>query len=81
MSSPQLLTSLCLTAFAVNLPLGYLRQGVRKFSAAWFLYIHLSIPLIICLRLHFGFSWSVVPLTLLSAVGGQIAGGRWRRRK
>jgi len=74
------LTSLLVFAFGANLPLGYLREGVRKFSLRWFIYIHITIPMIILLRLHYGFGWSIVPLTLACAVAGQLLGGRARRR-
>lgn len=66
-------------AFAANLPLGYMREGVDKFSVKWFLYIHLSIPFIIAMRIGFDFGWSVVPFTLSLAILGQIAGSRFRR--
>ena len=67
-------------AFFANLPLGYLRQGSDKYSFRWFLYIHLSIPLIIALRLAYGFGWRVIPFTLGCAVAGQMIGGRIKRR-
>ena len=65
-----------LVAFLVNLPLGHLRAGVRKFSPAWFLYVHLSIPLIILLRLSLGLGYAFIPIFIAMAVGGQIVGGR-----
>ena len=68
-------------ALTVNLPLGYLRAGVRKFSVAWFVYVHLSIPLIIFLRLRLGISFAWAPLFIFAAVIGQLVGGRWRRGK
>lgn len=68
-------------ALAMNLPLGYLRQGTRKYSFMWFLYIHLSIPFIILLRMNMGISYWYIPLSLGSAVAGQIFGGRYRRRR
>jgi len=67
-----------LVAFGVNIPLGYLRAGVRKFSPAWFLYVHLSIPLIILLRLSLGLGYAFIPIFIAMAVGGQLAGGRMR---
>jgi hypothetical protein len=67
-------------ALLSNILLGYLRQGVRKKSPLWFLYIHLSIPFIIWLRLYLGFTWHIIPLTVSCAVAGQIAGGLWRKR-
>ena len=71
--------ALVLAAFFMNLPLGYLRQGVRKLSFKWFLYIHLSIPFIILLRVTMGISYWFIPLSLGSAVAGQLAGGRIAR--
>ncbi len=67
-----------LTAFGVNIPLGRLRAGVRKFSPAWFLYVHLSIPLIILLRLSLGLGYAFIPIFIVMAVAGQLAGGRMR---
>ena len=67
-------------ALFANIPLGYLREGSQKYSFRWFLYIHLSIPAVIVLRLVSGFSWRVIPLTLGCAVAGQIVGGRYKRR-
>jgi len=66
-------------AFAMNLPLGYLRQGVKKLSFKWFLYIHLSIPFIIVLRILLGIHWYYIPFSLGSAVAGQLVGGRLRK--
>jgi len=74
------LTLLLLIAFMGNVPLGYLREATIKFSVRWFVYVHLSIPVIILLRHHYGFGWSFVPFTLGCAVIGQMVGGRLRRR-
>ena len=65
-------------AFLSNLPLGYLRRPVRKFSALWFLYIHASIPFLVLLRLGLGISFWYIPLSLIFAVTGQVAGARSR---
>ena len=67
-----------LAAFGVNIPLGCLRAGVRKFSPAWFLYVHLSIPLIILLRLSLGLGYAFIPIFIAMAVAGQLVGGRMR---
>ena len=71
--------TLLLLAFSANLPLGYLRAGTRKYGFLWFLYIHLSIPLIVAARLLLGFGWGMVPATLACAVVGQLAGSRCRK--
>lgn len=75
------LVSLLLFAFFSNIPLGYFREGTRKYSFRWFLFIHLSIPFIIGLRVTNGISWRAIPLTLGLAVAGQWLGGRARRRR
>ena len=69
------LLGLVLIAFAINLPLGYLRQNYEKFSFGWYFYVHISIPLIIYMRIKFGYSWKFIPLTIGGAVVGQILGG------
>jgi hypothetical protein len=74
------LALLLLIAFLGNVPLGYLRESTIKFSIHWFIYVHLSIPVIILLRHHYGFGWIYVPFTLGLAVTGQLVGGRLRRR-
>lgn len=81
MSVPFLLIGLFFTAIMINIPLGYLRQAVEKFSFAWYFYVHISIPLIIYLRIKSGYSWKFIPLTIIGAVLGQVIGGRIRRRR
>ncbi|GAB4304081.1 MAG: hypothetical protein Fur0034_20700 [Desulfuromonadia bacterium] len=76
MSAPFLLAVIIVTACLVNIPLGYLREGTPRFSFAWYFYIHISIPLLIYLRIKCGFSWNVIPLTIAGAVAGQIIGGK-----
>jgi hypothetical protein len=79
----SILTFLGLLALAllVNIPFGYLRQQYAKFTFGWYFYVHISIPIIIYLRVKSGFSWKFIPLTLGSAVIGQIIGGKIYRRK
>ncbi len=66
-------------ALAVNIPLGYAREGFRKFSLAWFVCIHLSIPLIAWLRLENKVSAWGIPAFVACAVLGQLAGGKVRQ--
>lgn len=67
----------------LNLPFGYWRQGVRKFSPAWFVAVHAPVPLIAALRVAsgLGFQWSTVPVMLAAYFLGQFLGGRLRRRR
>lgn len=68
-------------AFFINLPLGYLREGTRKLSLTWFVYIHLSVPVIAYLRIINHVSTWAIPPFIACALLGQIAGGRMRRRR
>ena len=70
-----LLPGLTLSAIIINLPLGYLRQNYEKFSFGWYFYVHISIPIIIYLRIKYGYSWKFIPLTLGGAAAGQLRGG------
>jgi len=66
-------------ALGVNIPLGYAREGFRKFSVGWFVCVHLSVPLIAWLRLANHVSAWGIPAFVACAVLGQIAGGKVRR--
>lgn len=66
-------------ALVMNVPLGYWRAGARKFSPAWFFFIHASIPFIIWARMSLGLSAWYIPFSLGSAVAGQLLGARLRR--
>lgn len=83
MSPDRILQLIILMIFAltVNLPLGYLRETSRKFSLRWFVLVHLSIPFIIALRTLQGFTWHIIPLTLVCAIAGQVIGGQLRRKR
>ncbi len=65
----------CLIALLVNIPLGYWRSRVRKFSLKWFFAVHLSVPFIVFLRIEMGVSLIWIPITISSAVIGQFLGG------
>ena len=81
MQTFAILAGIIILAFAVNIPLGYIRQNCPKFSFGWYFYIHISIPLIIYARVKAGFSWKFIPLTLAAAVAGQFLGGVINRRR
>jgi hypothetical protein len=67
-------------AILLNIPLGYVREGLRKFSLGWFVCVHLSVPFIAWLRLSNHVSAWGIPVFVACAVLGQIAGGKIRRR-
>jgi hypothetical protein len=63
-------------AVLINVPMGYWRTRVRKYSLGWFLAIHLSIPLIFVLRIKSGLGYGYIPELFLAAIAGQVIGGK-----
>lgn len=61
-------------ALLVNIPLGFFRGKTKKFSPAWFFWVHASIPFIIFLRYKFELENWIIPVNIALAVGGQIVG-------
>lgn len=50
---------IALLVFILNIPFGYWRANVKRYSAQWFLAIHILVPFIIAMRLlaGIGFAW------------------------
>jgi hypothetical protein len=67
--------------FVINLPCGYWRAGVRKFSPQWFVAVHVAVPMVIALRFALGlpFRWTMLPFFVAAYFGGQFAGSRLRK--
>jgi len=67
-----LLIFLAIFVLVLNIPFGYWRANVRRFSLQWFLAIHIPVPFIIALRIlsDIGFRWH----TYLFLVGGFFLG-------
>jgi hypothetical protein len=61
-----------LIVFFLNIPFGYWRANVKRFSAQWFLAIHIPVPFIVALRLlsGIGFAW----ITYVFLVGAYFLG-------
>jgi hypothetical protein len=81
--TPWVAYAIALTAtFAVNLPCGWWRAGVRKFSPAWFVAVHAPVPIVVSLRFALGlpFRWVMLPLFVAAYFGGQYVGSRLRQR-
>lgn len=59
-----------------NVPFGYWRASVKKFSLQWILAIHLPIPFIVVLRIVSGMGWhfNTFPLFIGSFFLGQLSG-------
>ena len=66
----------------VNLPFGFWRAGLRKFSVPWFAAINLPILLVVGMRLLSGLGWRLAtfPVLLGAYFAGQYFGGVLRRR-
>jgi len=47
-----------LAVLLFNLPFGYWRGSVRKFSSQWFLAVHIPVPFIIVLRIYGGIGFA-----------------------
>ena len=69
--------------FALNVPFGWWRAGVRKFSVAWFVAIHAAVPIVVALRYALGlpFRWETLPLFVAAYFGGQFVGARLRAKR
>ncbi|MBI4744720.1 MAG: hypothetical protein HY776_07895, partial [Actinobacteria bacterium] len=49
----------------LNLPFGYWRKNVKKFSLQWFLSIHLPVPFVIAFRVFSGLGWHLITFPVL----------------
>jgi hypothetical protein len=78
MNGMAAIISITLLAFILNLPFGYLRSRARRYSAAWFIYLHLTVPLLIAARVLTHTDYQYVPLFIAAAAAGQFLGGRIR---
>ena len=66
-----------LSVFILNIPFGYWRANVKKFSMQWFLAIHLAVVIVIAFRLlsHIGFAWYTYVVLVSAFILGQQLGG------
>jgi len=67
---------IALIVFLMNVPFGYWRANVRKFSLQWALAIHIPVPFVIILRIYsnMGFAWQTYPVMVGAFFLGQYAG-------
>jgi len=77
---PEVISYILLSVMIIliNIPFGYWRQGTRKFSFYWFLYIHAPVPAVIVLRHLFNIdlSFETAPLLFGAYFLGQYIGKR-----
>ena len=76
-----MLSAILFAVLVVNIPFGFWRAGVRKFSVAWFAAVHLPVPLVAAMRIlsGLGWQWCTLPFFLVAYFAGQLVGG-WLRR-
>ncbi len=68
---------LILVAFLINIAFGYFRGAAIKFSLPWFFWIHVSIPVLIYLRVILKIAPWFIPVSILAAILGQMLGNRF----
>ena len=68
-------------SFIINVPLGAWKERYKKFSAPWFIILHLSVPVIIALRIYLKANSWFIPLFIALAVAGQFTGKKLALRK
>ncbi len=76
------LTIISVIIFVMNIPFGYWRSNVKKFSLQWFLAVHVPIPFIVLLRIYseIGFVWYTYPVLVGSFFLGQRYGSYLRKQ-
>ena len=75
------LALISLITFLLNLPFGYWRDNVKKFSLQWILAIHVAVIFVIIERIFsgIGFAFITYPVVIGSFFLGQYLGGRIHR--
>jgi hypothetical protein len=77
------ITIVALIVFFFNIPFGYWRENVRKYSLSWALSIHVPIPFIILLRIYsgIGFQFITYPIMICAFFMGQLAGAWFYKQR
>jgi len=70
-----------LIVFLFNIPFGYWRINVKKFSWQWILAVHIPVPFIIALRLFtsVGFAWYTYVFMVSAFFLGQRLGSTFHK--
>jgi len=77
------LVIISIIVFIFNIPFGYWRANVKKFSFQWILAVHIPVPFIIALRIFgsIGFAWYTYVLFVGAFFTGQSFGAYLLKRK
>lgn len=75
----MILLYVAIAVFLINLPFGYWRSKVKKFSVQWFLAIHVPVPVVYIIRSYAGVGWHLTtfPVLVGSFFLGQFIGNRY----
>ncbi len=77
---------IAMIVLVLNLPFGFFRAGVKKFSLPWFVAVHSPVPIVIGLRFLSGLGWYFItfPVLIGAFLSGQYFGGKlflWRYKR
>lgn len=77
------LTIVTILVFVLNIPFGFWRASVKKFSWKWFLAVHLPIPFVVLLRFGFGlgFQFYTYPFLIAGFFIGQMIGAKYYKKR
>ena len=77
------LWALALAVLVMNLPFGFWRAGVKRFTRPWFVAVHAPVPVVILLRIVSGLGWHLAsfPVLVGAFFTGQFLGGAMRHRR
>ncbi len=66
---------------ALNLPFGFWRAGLHRFTLRWIVAVHAPVPLVVFVRVASGLGWHLItfPVLVGAFFAGQFVGGRLRR--
>ena len=72
------LLEVAIIIFFFNIPFGYWRANVKKFSIQWALAIHIPVPVVIAFRFlaGIGFAFITYPILVGAFFGGQFTGSK-----
>lgn len=72
------ITLAALIVLLLNIPFGYWRANVKRFSLEWIFAIHIPVPLIIAFRICTKLGWELYtfPILIASFFMGQFIGGK-----
>lgn len=72
----ELIIAFLALILAFNIPIGFYRKRFAKFSRPWARCIYIPILANIILRRLFGFSYAIIPVSIIALLAGQFIGDR-----